>query len=79
MLKTIISVGDEQCYDEVAKSDADRCAEALRRHWHNFTFRVNKVAKAKFEVQVDVSELSPCFEFKLFAQGFLASAHLWER
>jgi len=67
--------------DYEALSDAERCAHALAKRFgkEGFTFSTRRVRCADHLIEVDVSELSPVDSFKLFAEGFMASEHLWER
>jgi len=68
-------VGD---MDAQAKWDAERCLAALRKKYPGVLFRNDRTGQAQYDISA--LEASGWFrEVNVFAEGFMASAHLWER
>jgi hypothetical protein len=73
--------------DYVIKDDAERCRKALSQRFPTWTFRVCtfRVCPATWGFNVEVINADILFGSQLgammesFAEGFMASAHLWER
>lgn len=87
MLKPVISVthSKNEAGEHLAADDATRCALALSKRFPSHSFVVDHDAlrtQGTRVIRADVSHFLPesaINEFKVFSEGFLASAHLWER
>lgn len=84
MQKIIIVFAVKNGFQEVARSDAERCKEALKAHFGSLPFTLTRIGES-FEIGLDVSShvldtpYASVREFQCFASGFMASAKFWER
>jgi hypothetical protein len=72
--------------DYEAQHDAETCRLAVRKHFPHLdaVIVVRKVKNACYDVALtrvskSHDEVQEAVEVMFFAQGFMASAHLWER
>jgi hypothetical protein len=69
-----------QNIDEEVKHDAKRCCDALAKKYPGFKFFVKAAEHALGVYTVESEDLRRAsLEVKAFAEGFMASEHLWER
>lgn len=65
---------------EVASFDAEKLKQALSKRWHDHQFSVRATGDTNVSVRVHLNgdrDMLPMMT--MFAEGFMASAHLWER
>ena len=74
--------------DPEYKRDMERCKEALEARFPHRKVMLVKCDTAVYQLQTDVLPIDPSLkqlanddqlEMRSFAEGFMASAHLWER
>jgi hypothetical protein len=67
--------------DEEFRHDAAWCVKVLTdKFGEGFKFRHRQVSPCNYVVECDTSDYTPQVnDMTLFAEGFLASAFLWER
>ena len=74
--------------DPEYKRDMERCKEALEARFPHRKVMLVKCDTAVYQLQADVLPIDPSLkqlanddqlEMRSFAEGFMASAHLWER
>ena len=68
----------ESTGEGIARGDAERVLKALKQRWPQTTsFEVESQGPGVYAVVVDNAHFHE--RFRGFAEGFYASAHLWER
>jgi hypothetical protein len=63
--------------DFEAKHDADRCVNALKKRFPDYNFTITRKGVAQYEIEGGTD--AAWLHLSAFAEGFMASAHLWER
>ena len=67
-------------WDLEAKHDADRCVDALAKRFPGFELVCDSAVPGTWVISAQATTGTETYnEMKLFAEGFLASASLWER
>ena len=62
-----------------AEFDAERCVKALKKRWPMNNFR-RSLRPGAWSVDTDIDVARENFStMSVFAEGFMASSHLWER
>jgi hypothetical protein len=62
-------------YQRGDEYDVERCAQALRKRWPNVVFRVERAGMTMHDIMVPGNDFKE--DMRFFAEGFMASAHLW--
>lgn len=78
-----VTVGARNDYaesmDAEAKHDAERCKQALEKRFPRGFFLTKRRKLGSWTVEVQELEAVESLQAKMFAEGFMASAWLWER
>lgn len=66
-------------YERGDEYDVERCAQALRKRFPKAVFTVERSGAREHDIRVRNGEAVEYELMRPFAEGFMASAHLWER